>query len=338
MTTAETNARSGAAKSPQNTVEDRPGSGVPSWVPRLLVISTLFVVLLTACWVGAFRTPSPHGVPVGVVAGAHLPQSSAVSVTSYADAADLEQAVQHGTIVGGLAVESGQAVIYLGEAQGRYGTTFATTFLTGAAAHAGLKPQVRPLAPYGSGDTAGLVPFFIALSLLVPCLIAGGVIGSTRSLRGPKGVALLVGFSVLAYVIDWLVADVWLGAITGSGAAYAAVVLLDALAVTAIAAGLASWALPFIAVLGALFFGLGVPATGGPASMDYFIPSFFHDLQLYLPPSAAVYGIRGAEWFASSGVPIVCVALGAWALAGILALLVRGRLEGTSATPKESTA
>ena len=83
MTTAETNARSGAAKSPQNTVEDRPGGAVPSWVPRLLVISTLFVVLLTACWVGAFRTPSPHGVPVGVVAGAHLPQSSAVSVTSH---------------------------------------------------------------------------------------------------------------------------------------------------------------------------------------------------------------------------------------------------------------
>jgi hypothetical protein len=336
--TTETDARSGAAESPQNTAGTRPDAKIPSLVPRLAVIALIFVALLTACWVGAFRTPSPHGVPIGVVAGAHLPQSSAVSVTSYADAADLEQAVQHGTVVGGLAVESGQAVIYLGEAQGRYGVTFATTFLTGVAAHTGLKPQLRPLAPYGSGDTAGLVPFFIALSLLVPCLVAGAVVGTTRKLHGLNGVALLIGFSVLAYVVDWLVADVWLGAITGSSAAYAAVVLLDALAVSAITAGLVSWALPFVAVLGALFFGFAVPATGGPASMDYFIPTFFHDLQLYLPPSATVYGIRGAEWFQSSGVPIVCIALGAWALAGIVALLVRGRLEGTSVKQRESAA
>lgn len=336
--TTDTGARSGAAESPQNTDLARPGTGIPSLVPRLLLIALAFMALFTACWVGAFRTPSPHRVPVGVAAGAHLPDGHAVSVSSYASAADLEQAVAHGTIVGGLTVESGQAVVYVGQAQGRLAVAFATTFLTGAAAHAGLRPQVRALAPYGSGDTAGLVPFFIALSLLVPCLIVGGVVGFNRALRGLAGVGLLIGFSVLAYVVDWLIADLWLGAITGSAAGYAAVVLLEALAVSAIAAGLVAWSRSLMALLGALFLGLAVPATGGPASLDYFMPAFFHDLQLYLPPSAAVYGMRAAEWFGDSGVPLACIALGAWALAGIAALLVRGRMEGTSAKERESAA
>jgi hypothetical protein len=323
--TTDTDARSAAAERPENTVAVLGGANVSPLLPRVSVACLAFIALFTACWVGAFHDPVPHGVQIGVVGTAPLPAESAVAIHRYGDASALRQAVEHATVAGGIVLEHGQATIWTAQAQGRQTVQFVTTYLTGVAARSGDRATVHALAPFASGDSAGVVPFFVVLSLLVPSLIAGALIGSASALRRSVGVAALVGFSILAYLLDWLIADRWLGAITGSSSGYAGVVVLYVLAVSATAAGLAAWGRPLVAIAGALFLGLAVPATGGPAALGYFLPAFFQHLQLLLPPSAAVYGIRADEWFDGVGVPTACLTLGAWSVAGTVALLAKRR-------------
>lgn len=298
-------------------------AGASSLLPRVLALCLVFIAIFTGLWVGAFHTSTPHDVPIGVVGSASPPASSAVSITHYSDDGALQRAVSHGMVAGGLDISGGVASIWVGGAQGKQTLMFTTAYLTGIAAQEGAKPTVKTLARFASGDPSGVVPFFVALSLLVPSLIAGAVIGISTTLRRPTRLALLLGYSVLAYLIDWLIADRWLGAITGNSADFAGVVGLYALAVAATAAGLTAWGRPLVAVAGALFLGLGVPATGGPATLGYFIPRFYQRLQLTLPPSAAVHGIRAAEWFGGVGVSTACLALGAWSVAGVAVMLAR---------------
>lgn len=312
-----------APAEPGGAPAERAAPGTTALFARVLAACLVFIALFTASWVGAFHDPEPHGVPIGVVGAAYAPTDPTVKILRYGDESALLQAIGHGTVAGGLTSAQGRATIWTAQAQGHGTVQFVTAYLTAVAAHGGIRPAMRTLAPFASGDPTGVVPFFVALSLLVSGLIAGTLVGSARTLRRSVGVSVLVVFSVLAYLLDWLIADRWLGAITGSAPGYAAVIVLYVLAVSSTAAGLVAWGRPLIAVAGALFFGLAVPATGGPAALGYFLPAFFQHLQLFLPPSAAVYGIRAAEWFDGYGVPAACLALGAWIVAGTAALLAR---------------
>lgn len=322
--TSDLSARPAVADHPSTTYRTS-GAGV---LPMVLAACLLFTALFTACWVGAFHHSSPHGVPVGVVGNVQVPGGSSVAVRRYGDESALVHAIEHGTVVGGLSVAPGRATVYVAQAQGRTTSEFVTGLLSGTAAHIGAQVTVRPMVPLSAGDVGGVVPFFVVLSLLVPSLIAGALIGLTPALRRVAGVVALAGFSALAALVNWLLTDRWLGAISGNTVGYVGVVFVYVLAVAGTSAGLAAWRRPLVAVAGVLFLALAVPATGGPAALGYFVPVFFRDLKPWLPPSAAVDGMRAAEWFHGSGLRIALLVLTVWALAGMTALVVRGLATG----------
>lgn len=319
--TSETGAYSTATATGHDAVSG--ATGPFAVVLRLVSVCLMFIALFSACWIGAFHAPVPHDMPIGLVGMSSPPASSATTAHRFTSESALRDAVAHGEVTGGLALQNGRATIWTAKAQGRQTEQYVLAYLSGLARRHKADPAVHSLAPFAPGDPAGVGPFFVVLSLLVPALIAGAVIGSIRMRRRLAGVAALIGFSAAAYLVDWLIVSLWLGAITGSAVGYASVVTLYALAVSATAAGLAAWGRPLIALVGALFLGLGVPATGGPAAVGFFLPAFFQRLGPFLPPSAAIEGIRSGEWFGGSDIISTCLVLGIWSLAGIAALLAK---------------
>ncbi|HTZ43732.1 MAG TPA: hypothetical protein VMB79_07695 [Jatrophihabitans sp.] len=309
-TLAETTGQHEAPVAPPRTI-----AGLPLLAVRVVLLALFFVATFSACYVGAFHSSPPRHVPVGVTGDSPLRSGPALRVTRYPDAAALTRAVEHGTVVGGIAAGPQPAVL-IGLAQGKAATQFAQTTLTRAAPGA----EVRLLAPYGRGDPNGILAFFVSLSLLVPSIIVGTLLGISKTASTRVRLATLVGYAALAAVVNWLIVGRWLGALTGPSWQYATVVGCYALAVAATCAGLAAWAVQWVALAGIVFLGLGIPATGGPAGLTYFVPQLFQDLRDVVPPSVAVQGMRATEYFGGSGLWQACLTLIGWTVLGGLAL------------------
>jgi hypothetical protein len=290
-------------------------AGLPLLAVRVVALALFFVAVFSACYIGAFHSSPPRRVPIGVTGDSPLHSDAALRVIQYPDAVALDRAVRAGRVVGGVAAGP-QPTVLIGLAQGKAATQFAQTILTRAAPGG----EVRMLAPYGSGDPNGIVAFFVALSLLVPSIIAGTLLGVSKTASVPVRLLTLTGYAVLASLLNWLIVDRWLAAVAGPSWQFIAVVCCYALAVAAICAGLAALAVPLIALAGIAFLGLGIPATGGPGGLTYFVPQLFQDLRAVMPPSVAVLGMRGAEYFGGSGLWQACLTLIGWALLGGLAL------------------
>jgi hypothetical protein len=302
------------------------GTGLPPLILRIVVLALLFVAVLTTCYVGAFHASPPRGVPVGVSGPAAVPGSPAVRVIRYADPDALARGVREGKIVGGLSGNGSEATVLIGLAQGRAAAQLAEDVLTHAAAREGTKPVVRKLIPFSSGDPNGIVPFFVVLSLLMPSMIAGAALGAGKAAPVRLRLLGLLGYSVLATALNWVISDRWFGVVTGQHGWYTAVVFCYALAVATTCAGLAAWAPPLVALAGIAFLGLGIPATGGPATLTYFVPELFQALRTWLPPAVAVQAMRAAEYFGGSGLVRACLTLAGWIVLGATALVAESLL------------
>jgi hypothetical protein len=301
---------------------------LPVAVLRVVVLALIFVAVLTSCYVGAFHTSPPHRVPIGVSGRSSLHSDSTMRVSRYPDLDALTRGVRDGTIVGGLAVEGSGSTVLLGLAQGRAANQFAQGVLSRTAAAGGTTPVVRTLVPFNPGDPAGVVPFFVVLSLLVPSMIAGAALGAVKVVRATLRLLGLLGYATLATALNWLISDKWFDTLSGQHGSCTIVVFCYTLAVATCCAGLASWAPPLIALAGIAFLGLGIPATGGPAGLTYFVPELFTTLRSWLPPPVAVQGMRAAEYFGGNGLVPACLTLVEWIVLGAAALVAESLLRG----------
>lgn len=300
---------------------ERQPNGLPAPTLRVLVLAFAFVAVFSACWVGAFHSPSPHRIPVGVVAPLRLDSGPTLTVTTYDNRADLERAVLTGRIVGGVAPDGATAAVVVAQSAGASAVRVAERALSEAAANAGRQVAVRTIAPYPDGDPGGVVPFFVVLALLVPSIIAGTAVGASRLAGTLARGAGLLGYSAAAAAVSWLICGWWLG--TVDGGAYPVIVFGYALAVAAACAGLAAWALPLVVPAGVVFLGLGLPATGGPGALLWFVPEPFHALTPVLPPSAAVEALRATAYFHQPLTGGTYLTFAIWAVAGWAALTLQ---------------
>jgi nucleotide-binding universal stress UspA family protein len=288
-----------------------------------------FAALFVALVLSAFHAPSPHNLPVGIVAPAAVTGQVEDALNSgaqsdfdlhvYRSPALARAAIAHRE-VDGAAIASPAGLRLLVADAGGSGPAQALTRAFGVlAARSGRPLAITDVVPPGPGDTQALSPFFIILGVLVPSLATGSA--SALLFRRSRPAWCVAAPVAVAAVIGVTAAGVADG-VSGLGhfAAIAGLVALFSLAVSAPTAALGRLWPPLVSIGVLVFLVLGIPASGGPANLARFTPALLRFLQPALPLGAAADAVRNAVYFGGYGTAGPAWVLVAWALAGVAAL------------------
>jgi nucleotide-binding universal stress UspA family protein len=296
-----------------------------------IVASAAFVAIFTAVTLSAFHKPTPHDLPVGIVASAAVSAQvehgldnaapGAFSFRGYPSAASATTGIAQREIDGALVASGANLRLLVTEAGGTAPVQALTGAFTAAAARTGRPLIVSDVVPPRATDTQALSSWFLVLSVLIPSLAAGSA--SVLALRrAPRAWSYAV--PVAAAVVSGLVGAAIADAIAGLGnyAAIAGIVALFSLAVAAPTALLARIRPPLVALAVLAFIVFGIPASGGPANLASFIPGFLRALTPVLPLGVAASTIRNVVYFGGHATDAYLWTLAAWALAGVAGLIL----------------
>ncbi len=294
-----------------------------------VAVNALFAAVFVALVLSAFHAPSPHGLPVGIVAPATVTGQveeslanaapGAFSLQVYESEGAARSGIAHGTIDGALIDSAGQPRLLVARAAGTAPAQALTTAFDGIAARTGQPLAVTDVAPPLPDDTMALSPFFVILGALIPSMAAGSA--SALAFRRARP-AWSIAAPVIAAIATGAVAAGIADGISGLGhyPVIAGIVALFALAVAAPTAALARIWPPLVAAAVLAFVVFGIPASGGPSGLGAFIPGFLRALHPGLPLGAAANAVRGAVYFDGYGSAGPLWVLAAWALAGVALL------------------
>jgi hypothetical protein len=290
-----------------------------------LGFSALFLLLLLS----AFHQPTPHDLPVGVVAPAPAVQqirqaldthaAGAFSVIAYPDEAAARTGISHRDIDGAYVTSSNEPQLLTADAAGTAPTQAVTGAFQAVAARTGQRLTVIDVVPPSTKDSAALSPFFVILGVQFPSLAAGA--GSAIAFRrahpvwcagAPVVVAGLVGLAAAG------IADGVAG--LGSFPAMAGITALFSLAISAPTAFLGRVKAPLAVVAVLVFMVLGLPDSGGPSGLAGFGPGFLRTLDSVLPLGVAATTLRNAVYFHGYDTAGHLWVLAAWAVGGLVAL------------------
>jgi nucleotide-binding universal stress UspA family protein len=294
-----------------------------------IVANGLFAAVFVVLVLSAFHAPSPHGLPVGIVAPTtvtgHVQNALGRAVPGgfdlrgYGGEAAARAAVAHGQLAGALIAAPGRLRLLVAQAAGAAPAQALTSAIGAVAARSRLPLTVTDVVPPLPGDSMALSPFFVILGVVFPSLAAGSASALVfRRARPAWCVAAPVVVAVVAGAAAAAVADGVAG--LGHYAAIAGIVALFSLAVAAPTAALGRIRPPLVAAAVLVFVVFGLPASGGPSGLASFGPGFLRVLHPALPIGAAASAVRGAVYFDGFGTAGPLWVLAAWALAGVAAL------------------
>ena len=294
-----------------------------------IVANGLFAAVFVVLVLSAFHAPSPHGLPVGIVAPAtvsgHVQNALGRAVPGgfdlhgYGGEAAARAAIVHGQLTGALIAAPGRLRLLVAQAAGAAPAQALTSAIGAVAARSRLPLTVTDVVPPLPGDSMALSPFFVTLGVVFPSLAAGSASALVfRRARPAWCVAAPVAVAVVAGAVAAAVADGVAG--LGHYAAIAGIVALFSLAVAAPTAALGRIRPPLVAAAVLVFVVFGIPASGGPSGLAAFGPGFLRVLHPALPVGAAAGAVRGAVYFDGFGTAGPLWVLAAWALAGVAAL------------------
>lgn len=290
----------------------------------LAVVATAFV------WPGL--NSGPNGVPLGLVApdpvaeqvSAQLSRTAgedAFILSRYDDRAAAEDAVRDREVYGALVLGPNGGELLTASAASPSVAQALAQLAAEVPAEAGGPLAVTDLVPLPEDDPRGIGLGAAVLPLVIGGLATGVVTalrvrGSGRQLATVMITTAAGGLAVAAVVQGWL------GALTGSYLANAAVLALGMLAIAVTALGLhrvlSGAGLGLAAVVMVL---LGNPLSGAMSAPEL-LPDVWGALGQWLPPGAASTALRSVAWFDGAGSGPAFVALGAWLVLGtVLAML-----------------
>jgi nucleotide-binding universal stress UspA family protein len=310
-------------------------------VAGFIAASAAFAAIFVAVALSAFHAPRPHDLPVGIVGPAavtsrveHALDSAvpgAFGWHSYLSEAGARTGIAQRQVDGAL-VASGPTLRLLVAQGGGTGPAQLLTQAFGAvAARSGHHLEVADVVPPLPGDTEALSSFFVILGVLIPSLVAGsGSALAFRRVRPALAVAAPVAVAVVIGVVAAAVADGIAG--LGNYAAITGVVALFSLAVAAPTAVLARIWPPLVAVAVLVFIVFGIPVSGGPANLASFGPAFLRILDPVQPLGIAANTIRNVVYFGGHATALHLWVLAAWALAGIVGLILVTALQRPALT------
>jgi nucleotide-binding universal stress UspA family protein len=294
-----------------------------------VLVSSLFTAIFVALVLSAFHAPSPHGLPVGIVAPATVTgqvegaldrhQPDGFDLRVYPSVAAARAGIAHADVDGALIASPGHLRLLVAEAAGTAPTQALMTAFGSVAARSGQPLAVTDVAPPGPDDTQALSPFFVLLGVLVPSLAAGSA--SALAFRRARPAWCVAAPVVAAIAIGAVAAGLGDG-VAGLGhyPAIAGIAALFSLAVAAPTAALGRVWPPLVAAAVLVFLVFGLPVSGGPANLALFTPGFLRVLHPALPLGAAASALRDAVYFGGYGTAGPLWALAVWAVAGVAAL------------------
>jgi hypothetical protein len=310
----------------------------------VILVNAVFATTFVAIALAGFHQPTPHGIPVGIVAprpvartiaarlDAHRPGAFALRVLPTEPRARL--AIEHRRIDGAIIVLPRALDLLTAGAGGTAPTQAITAAATALAARTGRPVATTDVVPPGRNDSEGLSAFFVIMCALFPSLATGIIAGhALRRTSVASRVAVLGGIAVLAGLAAAALAD----GISGLGHYWtiAGVVALFSLAISAPTAALGQIR-PHLAALSVLaFLVVGIPASGGPANLAGFGPGFLRALHAGLPLGIAADTVRNTVYFRAGDNTGHVWVLGAYAAGGLaaLGLLVARRTRSAPSAP-----
>lgn len=305
----------------------------------LLLLGTLaLATAFIAAYVGALHKPVPRDLPVAVVRGdaparalldALRRQGNEIKPVEYADPPAATLALHERRAYAVLnSNEAGNGLtLSTASAAGPPATSVISAAVTIAAQRARVPVTVTDAVPVAGGDPRGLVPFYLAVGLVL-----GGYLGSTALglsvgtvpadlTRAGLRIGALAVFAVLlgttAAIVCGPVIGVWEQHIVDLAIAGALVVFASAMATAAVQGWLGVLGTGLVVLL---FVVLGNPGSGGIYPPE-FLPALFRSMHRWNPPGLGADLVKSVVYFGRQGANWPIIALAIWALAGLAGLL-----------------
>jgi hypothetical protein len=298
------------------------------------LVATLLSLIFVSSFVGALHNPGPRSVPVGIVgppvAASRLGSSldhavpGGFIVTSFPTEAAAGGAISDRTIDAALVPGlHGQHLLVAGAVSQALTTAIVKVFTTGAA-RVGVPLAVANIRPLHASDPEGLSQTFFVVALLAPSFVFGNqlVRRVAPNLSTLWHLALIGVYAPIVAAVAVAIADAAIGALAGAPWGLFGIGTLLAFAAASMAAAAARWAGGIgVAVIGLLFIPIGIASSGVTLGPNM-ITRWYADVGKALPPGAALPAVLNTTYFNANAITTPLLILSAWALAGILAMVL----------------
>ncbi|WFE63971.1 hypothetical protein [Micromonospora sp. WMMD714] len=310
------------------------------WLPRtvaLLVGTLALATAFIAAYVGALHQPHPRDVPVGVVTGDQRAESLLAAVRARTDTIEpvgydspgaADDALTARQVYAVLtSTPDGTLVLTTASASAPAATELVTQVLTPAAQQARLPLTVTDQVPVSPDDPRGLVPFYLAVGLVLGGYLASTALGVSLGTapRGLRRAGLRIGSLAVHAVLLGTIGAVLVGPVLGVWdhdlVAVAAVGVLTVFTAAMVAAAVQGW----LGLLGTglvilLLVVLGNPGSGGIYAPE-FLPAALRGMHRWNVPGLATDLLKSVVYFdwRSTRWPLAGLLL--WAVLGVSGLL-----------------
>jgi hypothetical protein len=333
------------------------------------LVGALIQFALGAYYLGMAHAPHPHHLPVGLVAPAAqraelvppLEKGGAFNVADYRDVATLETAIKDRKAYGGLVIAPTGATLYVASAaspavanllkslytqeyERRLAASVKQATAAGApvpaatAARLAAPPTIVDLVPLPAEDSAGSSLGFLIQALSLGASIASLALGrigakvvGRSARRGLGHAALLILYAVLSGAVALAAMSMFgVGRNGDHGGLFLAFSLIS-LAITASTAAAVALVGPAGALVGGLYFTLGLIISGSSIAPEM-LPGAGRVIGQLLPPGAGATFIRDRLYFPNAPDGGQIAELLVFAGVGLLVILVRNTLAGRRAS------
>jgi hypothetical protein len=305
-------------------------------VPIALVTANLaFASLFMTLALSAFHQPAPHDLKFGVVGTAPVTSGlqRALDVAApggfelrrYRTEAGARAGIDDRRLDGALVTARPGSRLLVADAGGSGAARALTGAFTALAAKTGQRLAVLDVVPPVNRDSQRLSSFFVILRVLFPSLATG--VTAAHLLRHLRPIPRITVPVIAATAIGLAAAGIADG-ISGLGnyLAIAGIVALFSLAISLPTAALGEIKPPLVVLAVLVFLTLGLPVSGGPGGLAQFSPSVFRTFDSALPLGVAADAVRNTVYFGAHDTGGYLLVLAAWAVVGIVALVLATNL------------
>ncbi len=303
-------------------------------IARVVVGVTVLGSLIALTFMGALHAPKPNDVELALVAPAPVAEKirsqlksvdeDAFVLSTMSSQEEARQAILDREIDAAFAPSQQHSTLLIAGAGGAISKNNLTEMFRGVTARSGGTLTVDDVRPLPVDDRAGLSPFLMTVSILIPSLLIGVALSlavpgasSRERLYGSVAAGALLGLLNTAVAV-------WLGALEGHYWAVAGIAALTSVAVSApIIALHRLLGVAGIGLGGLMFLVIGMPTTGAAIGPDY-IPDTFQMFTSVFPAGEAIPVIRNVTYFGGADIGLNLILLTSWAVAGVLVLALTG--------------
>ena len=317
-----------------------------SLIIGILLLQIAFIV----SYVGAFHAPTPHRIPIAVIAPAPAASplvarlngipSAPLHATAASSQAAARRLIRDESVSAALVINPAATTdtLLVASADGSAEASAAEQVITAAEASAHRSVRVIDIVPLQRGDFHGLTGYYLVIGWIVGGYLVAALLGvasdAKRATRRRTIFRLIafVPYAIISGLAGAIVVGPVLGALTGH---LLALWWLGALLVFAVGAVTLAFQTLFgvigIGVTILVFVILGNPSGGG-AYQPALLPPFWRAISSALPNGAATDTVRRIVYFGAYDITGHLILLASYAVAGVIIALIGSSIHQRRAT------